>query len=645
MYEHLFSPLTFRGLTLKNRIVLPGIGTKMSCNRHMSDQLLAFHLERTKGGCGLNVFEVASVHAPSAPQGFLGIHDDDCIPGLSRAVSAIHDAGGKASIQLWQGGINVMWDPQAEILVPSEFQLTSTKTIPAMTVEKIEEVIQAYGKAARRAVQAGFDAVELHAAHNYLPHTFLSAGFNHRNDCYGGSLENRMRLPLQIIDAIRAELPDSMPLFMRIDAHDDYLEKGLTLEETIAFCKEAKVHGVDVLNVSRGNTVTDALQYEVPPVDLPRGINVENATRIKNETGMSIMVAGRITDPLYAERLIAREVCDLVGIARGQIADPEFCKKAQAGYDDQIVHCIGCNQGCYDSFTDFSKHNISCMRNPAVGRENEISFNPPSTKKNILVAGGGVAGMEASLVLYNRGYNVTLAEKSDHLGGRFLIAGLAPRKAEFIQCTKEMTQAITKSSIKVLLNTDAATLASKPEFESIICAIGAEPSTPPIPCINANWIYYAEEILKGNVLVSGQVIVIGGGLVGIEVAEFCANQGCKVTIVELTDSIGNGLGSLRKICTKQSLSQSSIEIKTNTAVQEINNTGVVVTTKDNTNNSKQLTIPADYVVIATGYSSAKTKDFLSSLPKDKKVFCIGDAISPQKAIEAIHEGFNLAIDL
>ena len=637
MYEHLFRPLTIRGLTLKNRIVLPGIGTKMSVNRHVSDQLIAFHLERVKGGCGLNVLEVASVHAPSAPQGFLGIHDDECLEGLARMTDTIHRAGGKASIQLWQGGINVMWDESAEVLVPSDFPLSDDVIVSAMSVERIEEVIEAYGQAARRAVEAGFDTMEFHAAHTYLPHTFLSQAFNHRDDEYGGSLENRMRFPLRAIDAIRNKMPDDMPLFMRIDAYDDFLEGGLTLEETVEFCNAAKAHGVDVVNVSRGNTVSDGLQYEVPPVDLPRGINVENASKIKERTGMLVQVAGRINTPDHADRIIARGACDLVGIARGQIADPFFAQKAAEEQDGRIVHCIGCNQGCYDAFTDFSKDHISCLRNPAVGRESEVDLSLVENPQRILVAGGGVGGMEAALSLNARGHEVVLVEKNSHLGGRFAAASCSPRKGEMIRCCTEMTNAVLASDIEVRLETDALSLANDEKFDEVICAIGARPAIPPIAGVDSGWVHLAEDVLLGKDIVSGKVVVIGGGLVGLETAEYCAQQGCEVVIVEMADTIGNGLGDLRKICVNQAIAESRIEIECNTKVLAISDAGVEVQTP-----SGNKTILADYVVLAVGYTPADSAEFLAAYEGKAKVVCIGDALSPRKALDAIREGFELS---
>ena len=257
MFEKLFSPITIKGMELKNRVILPAMGTKFAGKAsYVTPQLVNYHVARAKGGCGLNIVEVCSVHSPSAPRGFLSISEDAYIPGLKSLTDAIHAEGGKAGLQLWQGSLAVGMDQTAQILVASDMPVSPEMTIPGITKEQIAEIVQCFGKAAARAVKAGFDCVEFHCAHNYLPHSFLSGGINHRTDEYGGSFENRARFPLACICAIRANIPEDMPVLMRIDAHDDYLEGGLTIEEVIDFCKLAREAGVDVLDISRGNILS-----------------------------------------------------------------------------------------------------------------------------------------------------------------------------------------------------------------------------------------------------------------------------------------------------------------------------------------------------------------------------------------------------
>ena len=211
-----------------------------------------------------------------------------------------------------------------ECIVPSETNLGGV-VVPGASKEKIAEIVKAFGEAAKRAVETGFDCVEFHAAHGYSPHSFLSAGINKRDDEYGGSLENRARYSLECLREIRKNIPKDMPLLMRIVAHDDYLEEGLSIEDIIEFCKMAKAEGVDVLDVSRGNAHSAGVKFEVPSIDLPRGFNVENAARIKAETGMTTIAVGRINDPKQADDIISSGKADMVVIGRGQIADAEFC--------------------------------------------------------------------------------------------------------------------------------------------------------------------------------------------------------------------------------------------------------------------------------------------------------------------------------
>lgn len=311
MFDKLFTPITIKDMTLRNRIIMPAMGTRFTEDRFVNEKHIAYHVARARGGSALNIVEVSSVHALSAPKMFLSIAEDKYIPKLKELTDAIHAEGGKAGIQLWQGGLAVSMDQTAMILLSSDTELAPGFTVPGISKEMIAEVVDCYGKAAARAVAAGFDCIEFHCAHNYLPHSFLSDGLNHRTDAYGGSLENRARFPLECIRAIRASMPEGMPLFMRIDAQDDgFGEAGLTVEDTITFCNWAKDAGVDVLDVSRGNIVTAASKYEVPPLDLPRGFNVDNAARIRKGTGMLTIGVGRINDPQQAKDILEADKVD-----------------------------------------------------------------------------------------------------------------------------------------------------------------------------------------------------------------------------------------------------------------------------------------------------------------------------------------------
>lgn len=639
MYEELFSPLDIRGMRLKNRIVMPGMGTKLSENRRVTQKLIDYHAARALGGVALNIVEVSSVHAPSAPDGFLGICDDSLVCGLGKLTDAVHEAGGKVGIQLWQGGVNVLWDPNARILVPSSMSLGGNSTVPEMTVGDIDEVVVAYGQAARRAVDAGFDCVEFHAAHNYLPHTFLSAGFNKREDGYGGSLENRMRFPLEAIRSIRENIPDSMPVFMRIDAFDDGLEGGMDLDEVAEFCRRAGDEGVDVLNVSRGNTVTSAVRFEVPPLDVPKAFNIENAAVLRAKTGMLTIGAGRVNDPDIANRVVETGKVDMVCIGRGLLADPEFCNKAREGRSEDIVRCIGCNQGCYDAFCDSSQPHITCMRNPAVGREAECAIERAGVSKRVAVVGGGVGGMEAALVLSRRGHEVHLFEENDELGGQLFLAGIAPRKDEMKLAVKEMAASVLRSDVLVHLKSkvDEDVLGSVAP-EVVVNAAGAAPLVPGIDGISLPFVKQANSVLVGEEHVAGNVAVIGGGLVGIETAEYLAEKGCSVTVLEMADDYGNGLGSLRRICVDEALEKNGVRIETGAEVTKIDRTGVWYRGIDG-----ERLVSADYVVVAIG-SRPRDARAIEGYCEKAGIDCvsIGDAKRARRAIDAIREAYDAA---
>ncbi|MEG2082443.1 MAG: NAD(P)/FAD-dependent oxidoreductase [Oscillospiraceae bacterium] len=640
MYTSLFNPIKIRGMELRNRIILPAMGTRMASEQgDVTPRLMAYHAARAAGGSGLNIVEVASVHTPSAPAHFVSISEDARLEGHTQLVEAIHKAGGKAGIQLWQGSIAVSMDPKAKMFVVSDMPFGKF-TVPAITKDEIKEIVACYGAAAKRSAQAGYDCVEFHCAHNYLPHSFLSAGFNRRTDEYGGSFENRARFPLECIRAIRENLPDTMPIFMRIDAFDDNLKDGMTIEDTIAFCKLAKEAGVDVLDVSRGNIITAASMYEVPPIDVPRGFNVENASRIRKETGMLTVAVGRINTPQQAEDILENGKADMVVIGRGQLADPEFANKAKAGKDEEIIHCVGCNQGCYDGFCDVvNRPFITCMRNPQLGHEEEWTLEKTSSPKKVLIVGGGVAGLEAAIVLKKRGHNPTILEESDGLGGQFVTAGEAPGKAEMKQAALSFGKQAQAMGITIKFNTTATPeILAQENPDEVIIAVGASPITPAIKGTENKPCYQAQGVLNGTEKPTGSVCVIGGGLVGVEVADALATAGHKVTVVEMADTAAADLGSLRKIAVLQKMYALKVDIKAKTTCVGITKEGVA-TQCDGADG----VVICDSVVFAVG-ARANDSGELTDWCKKENLPChiIGDAKKARRALDAIHEGFDIA---
>ncbi len=641
MFEKLFSPITIKDMELKNRVVLPAMGTKFSGKtRDVTKTLIDYHVARVKGGSGLNIVEVCSIHTPSAPKGFLSLSEDTYIPGFQRLTQAIHEAGGKAGLQLWQGSLAVGMDSEAQILLASDMEMSPGVVSPGISSALAGKIAACYGKAAGRAVKAGFDCVEFHCAHNYLPHSSLSGGINHRADEYGGSFENRARFPLACIRAIRENIPEGMPLLMRIDAHDDYLENGLTIEEVIAFCKLAKEAGVDVLDISRGNILTAGLKYEVPPVDIPHAFNIRNAARIRKETGMLTIGVGRINTPELAEKILEEDQVDMVVMGRAQLADPEFCNKAKAGKLEEIDYCVGCNQGCYDGFENKESPHITCLRNPAVGREAECKIIPSEKPQKVLIAGGGIAGLEAAIILRRRGHHPILCEASDKLGGQFLTAGEAPRKEEMKRAVISMGKKAARMGVDIRMNTTVTEeMIREIKPHTVINAIGAEPAIPPIPGVEQEFVADSHAVLNGQAVVSGNVVVIGGGLVGMEVAEYLAAKGSTVTVLEMMKEFCADMGSTRKICVTENIYAAGITPVTEVKVTEIKK-GAVIGEKD----GNVVEFPCDAAVIAVG---ARNRDGSALKGACSRIGCgyleVGDAVRARRAINATREAFDAAM--
>lgn len=560
---------------------------------------------------------------------------------------AVHGAGGKTCVQLWQGGLAVASDQTVQILLPNDTPLSAEYTVPGITEERLYSVIDAFGAAAARAVEAGFDCLEFHCAHNYLPHSMLSGGLNHRTDDWGGSFENRKKFPLACIRAIRESMPEGMPLLMRIDCHDDMLEGGLTVEEVIGFCKDAKEAGVDVLNISRGNIMTAATVYEVAPVDIPKGFNVADAARIRQETGMITMPCGRINTPEYAEQILEEDKADLIVMARAQLADPDFCNKAKAGQLNDIRYCIGCNQGCYDYFfaslSDPQVKHITCMRNPALLEEEAWALKAGSTPKKVMIIGGGIAGIEAALDLKKTGNEPVIYEKSGSLGGQFVLAGAAPGKSDFRYAADKAVANVNEQGIEAHLNTEATPeMIEEMRPDAVIISAGSTPIVPEIPGSDSELVIKAHDLLAGKEISGKSAVVIGGGLVGFECAEYLASRGVKADILEMKHEVLTDLGQLRQITAQFALAEMPITVHTDTACKAIE-AGKVIAQKE----EEEISFDADMVVMAVGTKSEDTEAFQEICRKlDIPVYLIGDAKkAPGMALNAIHDAYHAVLEI
>lgn len=403
----------------------------------------------------------------------------------------------------------------------------------------------------------------------------------------------------------------------------------------------AKAIGVDVLNLSRGNMVSAANKFEVPPIDLPHGFNLPMASRVRRETGMITIGVGRINDPYFAEKVLEDDLVDMVAMSRAQLADPELMNKIRDGRINEIDRCCGCNEGCLDGFANLDMPHITCLRNPAVGREAECVITPSDNPRTVLVAGGGMAGMMAARTLRKRGHRVILCEASNRLGGQFILAGSTPHKLDMKKAALEMGEQIVNLGIDVRLNTPVtAELIRQLKSDAVFNCIGSSPIIPSIPGSSLPNVVESHDIIDGKVKVSGKVVIIGGGMVGLETADLLIESGLTPpTVLEMGSAVCVDMGSARKYCMMQTIEDSKIACVTDIKVTEIRENMVI-----GEKNGEHLEFPCDYAVFAVGSHSRDShelKEACSELGID--LITVGDAKEARRALEATREAFDAAL--
>lgn len=634
MYDKFLSPIQIGSVPLRSRSVMTSMGTGYADDGgYVSDRLIAYHRERALGGIGMNTVERSPVHETSAISKCVGSYDDAFIPGLSKLAAAIKEQGGVACIQLQHFGRQMSSrDSGLPLLAPSPIPCAIYQEMPKeMTHADIQMIVEAFGAAALRVKKAGFDMIELQGAHGYLIGSFMSSFSNKRVDEYGGSFINRMRFPLEVISEVRRQVGHDFPLVMRISA-DEHVEGGIELEEAVRMAQLLEAAGIDALNVSQGNHY--AISYETPNIYMPEMTHVECAAEIKRHVQVPVIVAGRITSPELAEHILDNDMADLIGFGRVLLADPHFVNKARQGRADEIIRCVSCNQGCVNRLYS-GTGSPSCVYNPKTGRELEFQLIPASTKKHVLVIGGGPAGLEASRTLQERGHEVTLFEKSGGLGGQLILAGAAPKKKILIDAALKMGYRAYKSGIDIQLYTAANkdnVLALHPD--EIVVASGSEPVELDIPGSDEYNLYEARDILAGDQYVKEETIaIIGGGSVGIETAELLSAMGKRIILIEMTNEIGKDLGFQSKPYVMSSLQEAKVDIYVNSTCVSFTG-GKLVLERDG---RKQVIIGVGALVLAVG---AKSDRSLEAWIQETGIpyHVIGDAKKAGNMMDAILAG-------
>lgn len=652
-YSHIFSPFTVQRMTTKNRIVMTPMGTNFGEHSgEMSFLHINYYEQRAKGGVGLLTVENASVYSPQGSNGTtqLRIDRDEFIPRLFNLCERVHKHGACISIQLNHAGASAMSSRTGE-------QPVSASNIPSkeggeiprpLEKDEIYMIVKKYGEAAKRAQIAGFDAVEIHAGHSYLLSQFLSPLTNKRTDEFGGSAENRARFTRLVIDEVRKQVGPFFPIFVRISA-DEFLDGGNTLDDCIDYLQYFG-DNVDVYDVSAG--LNGSIQYQLDANYMPDGWRSYMARRVKEAYGKPVVTVGNIRDPQVAEDILARGDADLIGMGRGLIADPDWVNKVEFGHEDDIRKCISCNVGCAGHRIGLNQP-IRCTVNPAVNSGADYYKHKVNKPCNVVVVGGGTAGLEAACTAAEVGCTTFLIEKSNQLGGLASIISNIPDKTRMKDFPKYLIHRASKlHNLFIFKNTEAnVDLVKNLNPDIIVNATGSSPTLPPITGLHdlvdkegtrvATVLKMIERMDTYPEDMKGQkVAVVGGGAVGLDVMEYFTEKGADVTMIEMLPIIGNGLDPVTKCDTQTKMKKYNVKQMTKTALQEVHNDKFVVKNPE----GEIEDVPFDYGFICLGMraNTPVLKDLEEAYADTNvEVYNIGDSKRARRIIEGTTEGRNV----
>lgn len=636
----LFQPGTLGKLTVKNRLVMPPmVRNYADQNGNVTDRYVAHIARIAAGGVGTIILE-ASYISPEG-KGFvnqLGIHNNQTIVGLKQLVAAAHKYGAVIGPQIYHAGRQTSAQTSGMApIAPSAIPDPTVGEMPQpMDEATIKKTIAAYGAAARRAKEAGCDFVELHGAHGYLITQFLSPFSNKRTDAYGGNFEKRLRFLLEVYAAVHQAVGPDFPVLLRLSG-EEMVEGGLTIQDTIAIVQKMKAVGVDAVHISVGNYASYARGRMIPPMAVPDGPLVSLAEQVKKAVDIPVITVAKIRDPHLAEKIIKDGQADFVAIGRTLLADPEWPRKVKEGRLKDIHPCIACNQGCISRL--FAQQDVWCTVNPETGREMEFSSKPRKAKK-VVVIGGGPAGLSAAKSAAARGHKVILYEKESKLGGQLFAAEAAPYRQGWKEFREAITREIKQLGVDIRLKKEAGPKtirALKPD--AIIIAIGSSAMVPKISGVGRMNTVISRDVLEGRVKAKGRVVVVGGGCAGAQTAEFLADRGHHVSIVEATAAFATDAPVDERALLLIRLHQKGVEVLTETKIMSIGAESVVIE-----NFLGPSTIPADTVVLCVG--SFSNDGLYQELKKSAPyVKVVGDAVSPRRVTDAVAEGALAALEI
>ena len=651
-YPHIFSPLTVKNMTIKNRIVMMPMGTNYGeQNGEMSFLHINYYEQRAKGGTGLIIVENASIDSPQGSNGTtqLRIDHDNYLPRLFKFCENIHRYGTKIAIQINHAGASAVssrinMQPISASDVPSK----EGGEIPRpLSKDEILHIVKKYGEAAKRAQTAGFDAVEIHAGHSYLISQFLSPITNKRTDEFGGSVENRTRFCRMVIDEVRKQVGPFFPIMLRLSA-DELMEGGNTLEDTLEYLDHLQEE-VDIFDVSCG--LNGSIQYQIDANYLPDGWRSYMAKALREKFNKPCISMGNVRDPKVAERILADGDADLIGMGRGLIADPAWVNKVATGHECDLRKCISCNVGCARNRIGVNRP-IRCTVNPSVLEGDVYKKLHVNKNCNVVVIGGGTAGLEAACTAAEVGCNSFLLEKGNELGGLASLISKIPAKnrlADFPHYL--MHRAEQLDNLYIFKNTEGTPENIRKFHPNIIVSsTGSDPLLPPIAGLkdridNENHNIYSILGMISHIndfpkdLEGKKVVVVGGGAVGLDVVEFFADRNADISIVEMMDQIGRDLDPVSKNDTKTMMKKHNVHQLTKTALLEVKDSSFLVR-----GDGEPYELPFEYGFVCLGMRAQGqlyqnlTEEFSS---EDVEIMNIGDSQRARRIIDGTQEGRNI----
>ena len=642
LYPTLFSPCKIGNVEIKNRICKAPQTTGFShMDGTVSSRLIRCYEDLAKGEVGMIIVEYAYVdnkYSKSASNQ-LGICDDEYMVGLGWLADTIKNNDCVPCIQIEHCGRQRFLGPPMKSASsnpwPLMYERYGKAAIPEeLTIDEIHQLVEDFGKAAWRAKTAGFQVVEIHGAHGYLITNFLSPFTNQRKDWYGGSRENRFRFLEQVFKRCKEYVGEDFPIIVRLSG-TDYEPDGMTIEDTIYYAKRLEELGCAAIDVSGGDH--HQMIHQVSPMQTPRAHNVWAAEAIKKEVSIPVFATGSITQPDYAEEILASGKADFISMGRPLLADPYWAKKAMEGRAEDISPCIRCNEGCLDRGNHLGK-SINCTMNPLLGFEDALAIRPAETKKRIAVVGGGPAGMKAADTAALRGHEVTLFEKRK-LGGYLHEASYPEFKADIRDALKYLITQVEKHGVQVV--NKEAEAADLEGFDAVIIAAGASPAGLGVPGTDRSNVTLAvDSLCEGAQKLTGRIVVIGGGLIGTETAiQMSLDPENQVTIVEMLPEIMNGCSDCDHIVYSDMIREKKIRVLTSARVMEIADEGVAVEYK-----GRRQVIPADHVLLATGMKPNRQL-YEELKAKGVCVRNVGDSLQAGKIYDAIHTGYKAGLKI